>query len=446
MFWIIVLLITIILISINALYVAAEFSTVSSRRSRLSQYAADGNRNAARLLSIVEDASKLDMYVASCQIGITISSLILGFYSQGTVADAVVPLLARLGVTSETAAQSVGVTVVLLSFTILQVLLGELVPKNVAIQYPERVATLMLLPMRWSITIFKPLIWLFNGSGMLLMRLLKLHVASEHAHVHSPEEIAMLVEESGSGGVLNQEEHRLLRNTLQMHDAPVRQVMIPRPQMLAASQDLPCEDLLALLAESRYSRLPLYEGTQDNIVGTIHIRDLLCLGFDASAEEVQCVVHPVQYVPENMLARDVLALLQRQHLHFAVVLDEFGGTAGIVTIEDLLEEIFGEIQDEFDGHVSPLMQVAADNWIWIRGDAPIEDVVAMLDLHLPLSENVDTIGGLMLDALGHIPTAGEEIQIAGCRFRIVRMVGLRVNLVGLAVTPTQMHTIKAKIS
>ena len=444
MFWFSIFLIVLILIFANALYVTAEFATVSSRRSRLSQLAAEGQSQAAKLLDIVDDAHKLDTYVATCQVGITVSSLILGFYSQDRIAAAVIPLLSRLGSVSEALAESIGATAVLLFFTILQVLLGELVPKNIAMQYPERLAMFMMLPMRWSITLFAPLIWLFNGSGHLLMRLFRMQTVSEHAHVHSPEEIAMLVEESGAGGVLEKEEYRLLRNTLQMHDSVVRQVMIPRTQMLAAPCDTPCHELLAMLAESSYSRLPLYEESTDNIVGAIHLRDLLCMGPQSCADDVKRIMHPVHYIPETMRTQEVLSLLQRQHLHLAVVLDEYGGTAGIVTIEDLLEEIFGEMQDEFDMSAVPSIQVATGNWVWIRGDTPIEDVAALLDLRLPANEDVDTIGGLVLDAFGQVPKTNDEVEIAGIRFRVVKMAGQWVNVVGLIVSPAQIDMLKAR--
>jgi putative hemolysin len=444
MFWFSVFLIVLILIFANALYVAAEFATVSSRRSRLSQLASEGHSHALKLLEIVEDVHKLDAYVATCQVGITISSLILGFYSQSQIAAAVIPLLSRLGPVTESVAQSIGATVVLLFLTILQILLGELVPKNIAIQYPERLALYLILPMRWSIALFAPLIWLFNGSGHLLMRLFHMKPLSEHAHVHSPEEITMLIDESGAGGMLEKEEYRLLRNTLQMHDSLVRQVMLPRTRMLAAPADTACQELLTMLAESSYSRLPLYEESTDNIVGAVDLRGLLCLPPLACADDAQAIMHPVQYIPETMRAREALTLLQGQHLHLAVVLDEFGGTAGIVTIGDLLEEIFGEMQDEFDVSVTPAIQVSSGNWIWIRGDTPIEDVVMRLGLQLPDMEDIDTIGGLVLDAFGHVPKVNDEIEIAGYWFRVVKMIGLWVSVVGLAASPAQIDHLKAR--
>jgi len=444
MFWISVLLTITILILANALYVAAEFSTVSSRRSRLSQLAAEGNQQAARLLSIVEDPLKLDAYVASCQVGITLSSLILGFYAQGQVAATIAPLLSRLGPISIPLAHSISATGILLLFTVLQVLFGELVPKNIAFQNPERLALLTTIPMRWSIVVFKPLIWLFNGSGQLIMRLLSLHAVSEHAHIHSPEEITMLVEESGASGVLTQEEYRLLRNTLRMHDSVVRQVMIPRTQMLAAPDNLGCGELLSLLADSPYSRLPLYEGTIDNIVGIVHLRDLLCLGNLASCQEVREIMRPVQYVPETMPAREVLSLLQRQHHHLALILDEFGGTAGMVTIEDLIEEIFGEMQDEFDDDI-PTMRIIEDNWIWMRGDSPIEVVNDLLDLHLPADE-VDTIGGLVLDAIGHVPNMGDRVEVGNCNFRVMEMTDRWIRAVALLATDEQITLFKDRTS
>ncbi len=211
-----ILLITILLIAINALYVAAEFSSVSTRRSRMSRWAAEGNPRAEAVLRVIEDPVVLDRYIATCQLGITISSLLLGFFAQGQVADFLSPYLLRLGNLSEVAARSIAATIMLLVFTILQALLGELVPKNIGLQYPGRLAMATYLPLRWSMAIFRPLIWFFNGSGQVLMRLFRLTVDTEHTHVHAPEEILMLVEESEAGGLLDKEERRLLVNTLRL--------------------------------------------------------------------------------------------------------------------------------------------------------------------------------------------------------------------------------------
>ena len=440
---ILILLTTILLILINAFYVAAEFSSVSTRRSRMSQLAAEGNSMAQAVLPVIEDPVRLDRYIATCQLGITISSLMLGFFAQGQVAESISPYLISLGALSEVAAKSISATLMLLLFTILQALLGELVPKNIGLQYPERLAITTYIPMRWSMLIFRPLIWFFNGSGMLLMRLFGLTVDTEHTHVHAPEEILMLVEESEAGGLLDQEERLLLVNTLRLGSLPVRQVMIPRTKILAASVDVPTDTLLARVAESSFSRLLLYEETIDNVIGVIHLKDLLCLGHHTQQTDVRAAMRPVQFVHESMPVEQVLTLLQRDQYYVAVVVDEFGGTAGLVTLKDLVEEIFGEFEDEFDEHV-PMIRLVDGERLRVRGDVLIHELNDWLNLFLP-TEDVDTIGGLILSETGYVPEVGKEVQINGIGFRVEALDRRRVSLISLPLTPKQIERMELRL-
>jgi putative hemolysin len=235
---VITILVLLILIGLNALYVLAEFSTVSSRRARLTQLSNEGNSFAHAILTIVENPVKLDAYVATSQVGITVSSLILGFYGQARLSPYLIPLFEKWGDFSEAAAISVSATIVLIFLTVLQVLFGELIPKNLGIQEPERFSLLTARPLQWSGWIFKPLIMLFNGSGILLMKLLKIDPSSEHGHIHSPEELSILIEESGEGGSISEDEYKLLANTMRMREEMVKKVMIPRAQMLSAPDSL----------------------------------------------------------------------------------------------------------------------------------------------------------------------------------------------------------------
>lgn len=430
------------LLFINALYVAAEFATLSSRRARLAQMAEEGNRLAGMVLPIVEDPRRLDTYIAACQLGITVSSLVLGFYAQATLSSTVAPWLERLGVASGVAALSLAATVVLLVLTGFQVVLGELVPKNIAVQYPERLARLTVLPLRWSIILFRPLIWIFNGSGQVILRLMGVEPTREHVHVHTAEEIAILVEESGEGGLLDRQERRLIENTLWMRRSSVRQIMVPRTRVMAAPVDTPCEALFEQLANSYFSRLPLYERSIDNIVGVVHLKDLLCLHMrsDAGCVDARQVMAPALFIPESMPADQAFALLQQKRFHVAVVLDEYGGTAGIVTLEDLIEEIFGEVQDEFDQEV-PLFRVLPGNRVLVRWDWLIEDLNQLLDLKLP-SVEADTIGGLVLNELAHVPEVGEIVEVAGVPLRVERVEGKGVAAVSLPASPDQVERMR----
>ena len=440
MFWISTILIIILLIAANAFYVTAEFATVSSRASRLSNLSENGNKTAQFLLEIVQDPKKLDAYVATCQVGITISSLILGFYGQAQLSDLITPFLENIGLGSAVAVESISAAVVLVFLSIFQILLGELIPKNVAMQYPERLAMLTAKLMQWSNIIFRPLIWVFNGSGIALMRILKISPSEEHGHIHSPEELLLLVNESGAGGVLKDEEHRLLNNILQMSQASVKQIMIPRTRMLTAPSTIELPALLKLLADSPYSRIPIYREKIDNIIGIIHLRDLLQIQQADNQSTLFEVLHSVPFVPATMLVKDVFSLLQNKHFQMAIVMDEFGGTAGMVTLEDLLEQIFGDLQDEFDTSI-PLFRATANERLWIRGDIQIGVVNEVLDLKLPTDDS-ETIGGLILNEIGHVPILNEEIDILSKKFRVEKMTGRGIAMISMASTKEQIKNAK----
>jgi putative hemolysin len=443
MSWIVAFLIIALLILINAFYVAAEFSTVSARRSLLTQMATDGNALARILMPIVNNRSRLDTYVATCQIGITLSSLLLGFFGQSQLTPTVAKLLGRTDAFASVATLSITAVLVLLLLTTLQVILGELVPKSIGIQYPEQLALITVLPMRWSTILFKPLIWILNGSGRLVLHLVGFtrEVQDSHTHLHTPSEILMLVDESSAGGNLDKEERRLLKNSLELRQVPVRQVMIPRTRMLAAPSDTPCEKLLSLLANSPFSRLPLYDDTPDNITGIVHLKDLLCLRWSRTEQDVRQILRPVLYVPESTLAGSVFSLLQKKRYHVAIILDEFGGTAGFVTLEDLIEEIFGELQDEFDLHTLPPIRLVSNGIVEMRGDLLIDELNEALGLNL-FSSDVDTIGGWMLTNLGHVPENGEEWHLDGTTLVVQKMDGNAIASIRMKVTPMQMEQLR----
>ncbi|GIV80059.1 MAG: hemolysin [Litorilinea sp.] len=447
----------ILLIAINALYVAAEFSAVSARRSRLAQYvspASGRGRLAATMLAIVESPSMLDTYVAACQLGITLSSLILGYYGQARLTELLTPWLSSLvpGASwARLAVQSLSATVILLGLTLLQVVLGELLPKNVALRMPEQLALWTVVPLRWSMRLFAPLIWVFNGSGQFILRLLGAEPVAEHTHIHSPQEILMLVEESSAGGLLDAEERRLLVNTLQLRDLTARKVMIPRNRMLAAPVDMDCQALFELLANSPYSRLPLYEGTIDAIVGIVHLKDLLQVHYQRALHpedgeqpcDVRQIMHPVLFVPDTAPVDDVMQRMQRAHHNLAIVVDEYGGTAGMITFEDLMEEIIGEFQDEFDVENPPLELLSEGSQgmrLRIRGDVLLDDfndLYPLLGIRLPAVSGVSTVGGLVLATLGRIPRHGEVVEVEGVPLRVDRVFRNSVAAVSLPLSPEQ---------
>lgn len=436
-----------LLILINGVYVAAEFATVSSRRPRLAQMADEGNALARYVLSITESPHGLDTYIAACQLGITISSLLLGFYGQAQILAIFEPQIARLDPAAEIAVRSFGAIGVLFVLTVLQVILGELMPKNIGVQFPERLAIATAPIMRWSVAILQPLIWFFNGSGRIILNLLGRTPAADHSHLHSPEEILLLVEESSAGGMLDAEERRLLVNTLQLRNLTARKVMIPRTHMLTASIDEPCENLLNLLARSPYSRLPLYEENIDAIVGVVHLRELLQVYYaqrfpaHATAPETpRDIMHPAMHVPDSAPIEEVMDTMQRGHYNIAIVVDEYGGTAGMITFEDLMEEIIGEFQDEFDIE-NPPVELRPNNRLRVRGDVHLEDLNELLDTQLT-EEDVDTIGGLVLATIGRIPRVGDIAQVGDLPIRVDRVGNNSVLAVSFPVNADQVARIK----
>jgi putative hemolysin len=443
----IVIAVIALLIGINGLYVAAEFSAVSARRPRLAQMADEGNSLARYMLSVIENPQTLDSYIAACQLGITLSSLVLGYYSQGQILALLQPQLAKLPPNIQLIATSSSTVIILIVLTILQVILGELMPKNVGIQYPEQLAVATAPAMRWSKILFYPLIWFFNGSGQLLLRLIGRTPAAEHTHLHSPEEILILVEESSAGGVLDEEERRLLVNTLQLRKLTARKVMIPRTHMLTAPVDKSCDELLTLLANSPYSRLPLYEESIDMIVGVIHLKDLIQVVYQRELGEMDGpeplphqLMHPIIYIPDSAPVEEVMEEMQKQRANLAIIINEYGGTAGMITFEDLVEEIFGEFQDEFDVENPPLV-LRPNNRVRVRGDLLIEDLNNALNLELPTDE-VDTVGGLVLSTLGHVPRPGDVVQVGDLPLRVDRVMGNSPVAVSLPVTPEQAERLR----
>ncbi len=423
----------------NGLYVAAEFATVSARKTRISYLASQGNRFAQALMPIIQDSKMLDRYVAACQLGITISSLVLGAYGQNVIASRLVQplghLLERIGVEMAVAqpiAVSISVTGVLIFLTFLQVIMGELFPKSVAVQYPETVALGVVMPIKWSLALFRPLIWLFNGSGMLLLRLLGQSMDSSQ-QAHSPEEIELLVTESHEVGLLDDRERQMLRNAFRLRDLTARQIMLHRTKLVAASVNSTVYDIIYKAMESGLSRIPLYRESIDDIIGFVHVKDLFRL-YIHEEEDIQKVIRQVIYLPESLPAADIWDKFNQGHHYLAIVFDEYGGTSGIITFEDLIEEIFGELQDEFDDEMA-LIARDKEGRIYLRGDLLVSDVNEYLELDLP-TEAADTLSGLVISKLGRPPEVGDTVAVGAMAIRIEAMEDLGVSELSIQMPPT----------
>lgn len=409
------------LILINAIYVSAEFASVSVRRSQIQQLAADGNALASWFLPVIESPAALDRYIAACQIGITLSSLVLGAYGQATIAVWLTPWFAAVGGLQDIAAQSTSAVVVLLVLTVAQVVFGELVPKSLALQYPTRFGLYTVVPMAPSLWIFYGLIKVLNGSGLLLLRLLGARQQT-HGHIHSPDEIKLLIAESRDGGLLEPDEHRRLQRALRLELRQARQLMVPRLRVSALEASIPLSEAIGALAQTPYSRLPVYRSSIDNIVGILHTKDvvrwLVGEGSQARMATLEDLMRPVTGIHESVTADRLLKQLRESRTHQALVVDEFGGTAGIVTLEDVLAELLGDVGDEFkaaDGEPETL----SDGRIRLPGDTAIDE--AGLLLGTEFETEATTVGGLVTSALGHVPSPGEQVIVSDIHFEVERV-------------------------
>jgi CBS domain containing-hemolysin-like protein len=403
------------LILVNAVYVAAEFAAVSVRRSRLHQLAEKGNTLAAWLLPVVESPAALDRYIAVCQIGITLSSLVLGAYAQATIAVWLTPYFAALGDVQDVVAQSTSAVTVLLVLTVLQVVFSELVPKSLALQYPTQTSLYTLIPMIGSTWVYRPFIRWLNGTGLLVLRLIGVsHQA--HRHLHSPEEIELLIAESRDGGLLEADEHQRLQRALRLNLRQARQLMVPRRRISALDIETPLNEVTALFAQSPYSRLPVYRGSIDNIVGILRTKDLVRWFVEEQpGRTLGDLIRPLSSVHESVTADRILKDLRERRSHQALVVDEFGGTAGLLTLADVLTELLGHVGDEFSPG-RPAAETLADGRVRLPGEMSVSD--ASLLLQATWDTDAATVGGMVTEALGHLPAAGDSVSIGGFEFEV----------------------------
>ncbi|HSU14184.1 hemolysin family protein [Longimicrobium sp.] len=411
------LLVVLLLLLFSALYVAAEFSAVSVRRARIRQKAEQGSAVAARLLPVLEDPRRLDRYISGSQMGITVTSLVVGAFAQGTLAVQLVPLFARWFRLRPAAAVSVTTVAVLLVLTMLQMVLSELVPKYLALARPTQVALFTVLPMKWSLTVFGPFISFLNGSAAAVLRLFGIPEVG-HRHIHSPEEIDLLIAESRDGGMLEPDEHRRLRRALQLGIRPARHLMVPRNQISAIEISTPPDEVMRIVAESPYTRLPVYRQDIDDIVGVLHTRDLFVRelsGGGVAGTGIDALLRPVLQVPETVTAEQLLARMRESRTHQAVLLDEFGGVSGLVTLDDVLTEVMGDVGDELKGD-EPGPERLPDGRVRLPGWLRVDEAEPWIGAYL--EGESDTLGGRITEELGHVPAVGEQVRIHGVEMEV----------------------------
>ncbi len=403
-----VALVAIVLILLNALYVAAEFGAVGVRKGRVRELAAEGHFLAKRLRPIVDDARALDRWISACQIGITVTSLALGAYGEAHLSDALVPLFDGVDGLGGIGAHSLSTAVVLLGLTFLQIVIGELVPKQVALSHPTSAALVTVTPIEFSRFLFAPLIHLFNGLTVALLRAFGIPTTGQR-HVHSPEEIEFVLDESRAGGVIAPSDATRLVKALRLGMRTARQLMVPRREMEMLDLDQPASLLLRQVAHSPYTRLPAWRGTRDDIVGVVHSRDVVRSGVDGEAAIASLVQKPL-FVPDSATADRVLGELRRTGHHLALVVNEYGGIEGLITLEDVLAELFGELSDELKAS-GPAPAKLPDGRVRIPGRTLVDETAALLGVRW--QGDADTVGGLVQEVLGRLPRQGETLEIAG---------------------------------
>ncbi len=394
-------LIILVMVGFNALYVAAEFATVGSRRSRVQESAESGSSQAKGLLTILQDHSKLDNYVAACQVGITLSSLVAGAFGQAQLTPIFEDILGGFG------GRTLAILVVLLLITSLQVVLGELLPKTIALRYPERLATATLPPMKVSQFLLRPLVAVFNGSAFWLMGKLNLQVEKGHTQVHSPQELAGLYRESAEGGLIDGAEREMLAGALSVSNRVVREIMTPRRRLVMIEKDTAIDEALQTLSASPYSRFPVTDGGED-VVGLVTLREIFTANENGTAQTVGDVASEAMVVGEVFDVPPLLNTFSTEGVHAAIVVNEFGTISGLVTREDAIEEIFGEFNDEFDVEPDPITINGSS--ASVRGDVLLKILNERFKFALP-DEEIDTVGGYVWHHLGRLPVVGDEIPI-----------------------------------
>lgn len=412
------LLVFAVLLLINGFFVAAEYAIVRVRGTQLDELADEGSARAGMARHI---SDHLDRYISTVQVGVTGASLALGFVGEPAVSAAIAPLFGWLIAVSEPLFRVVSFLISFALITYTTLVVGEIAPKYVAIERALPLALWTAYPLHIVYRALYPFVVVVNASATRLVRAFGVRPTGE-MEAHSEEELKLLVAVSTRQGILQESERRLLSNALDFADQMLRQVMVPRTEMVAVRDDLTLDDLRDVARRHQYSRLPVYQDDLDHVVGVVHLRDLV--GDGKGARTARDVMRRVIFLPETMHLDQALAEFRRQRSQLAIVIDEFGGTAGLVTMEDLLEELVGDVQDEFDREQAPFREEAPGIYL-VDGLLGLDDLRERLSLELS-EEPYDTVGGLVFGRLGRVAAVGDGVDVEGYRFQVTALDGRRV--------------------
>ena len=401
----------------NAFFVGAEFALVSVRRTRLETRATAGSQRASAALRLINDPP---FFISSTQLGVTLASLALGWIGEPTLASLLEPVAEAIAPAGKAAyvAHILAIVIAFSVITFLHIVLGELMPKMFALERAEGLALFVARPLELFAGVFRVPIWVFNRTGAALGRLLGLKSSLQHTAVYSEAELRQLVDISRESGHLRAEERRLIHRVFEFSDTLVREAMVPRPQIAALSADCKLADINKAFQQHRYSRLPVYRDSLDNVIGFIHSKDLIPFLLRPDDFKLEYVLQSPMYVVDTARLEDVLRQMQKAKTHFGFVVDEHGGIEGIITLEDLLEEIVGDISDEHDEEVNEqIMQVNERTYV-LDGALAVRDLNRRLKTSLPESEGYTTIGGYLMSVAGHVLQPGETIEADELKFMV----------------------------
>lgn len=417
------ILLVIFLVLANGFFVASEFALVAVRKSRIEALVAEGNKAAERLLPLLNN---LNAYISATQLGITLASLGLGWVGEPAVASLLEPVLIWMGgvtgmtfLASGTVLHAISFAIAFSFITFLHIVFGELAPKTAALELSERVSLLIALPLQIFYKTFYYPIRLLDWTGTKTVRIFGLHPSGEHGSSYTEDEIRQLVRVSHESGFLNEEEQKLINQVFEFSDTIVREAMIPRTEIIAVPHTASPEEIARVFRQYGYSRLPVFRDSLDDILGVIHSKDVMqYLLVKPRVFKLERVLKKPLYVVDTARLEDVLRQMQRSKTHFGFVVDEHGGVEGIITLEDLLEEIVGDISDEHDEEVNEQIKQNPDGSYVLDGGLAVRDVNKRLDLHLPVSEAYTTIAGFLMNESGEILQEGEEVKYNGHIFKV----------------------------
>ncbi|AKQ46374.1 hemolysins-related protein containing CBS domains [Rufibacter radiotolerans] len=424
------ILLTILLVALNGFFVAAEFALVKVRASQIELRAQAGNQLAKIAYHMI---GHLDAYLSATQLGITLASLGLGWIGEGVVSEIIIEIMHAMGIAPDPVlAHKIALPISFAVITVLHIVFGELAPKSLAIQRPESTALAVAIPLRIVYYVLLPFIWVLNGFSNFILR--QIGITPMHgSEVHTAEELRLLFEQSAESGEIGGSQQELIENVFEFNERMVKQIMVPRTKLIALDLNATEEEIFKVVFNEGYTRMPIYRDTIDNIVGILYVKDLLVVLRAGEQVSLERLMRPAYFVPETKKISRLLKDFQRNRNHIAVVSDEFGGTSGIVTIEDIIEELVGEIQDEYDEEV-PLIEKVGAFEFKVSTAASIQDANDDLPYPLPEGEDYETVGGYINMIYGRIPEIGDTAVHGVYEFKILEKTDRNVESVLLTVT------------